>query len=282
MNYIKLVISIGDEYQESLIAELMDMEFDGFQQLDDELITYIPKERFHVGDRERIELLLAGFPGESFIQSEEVVADQNWNEQWEKTIEAQQIGRFLVKPTWSSAAPEKEQILLEIDPKMAFGTGYHETTRLMLQLVPEVIQANDNVLDAGTGTGILAIASIKLGARHAMAFDIDEWSIINTRENIYLNGITEDSITVKKGSQEVLQKGEKFDVILANIERNVIEEMMPVFTNHVTSGGHILLSGLLKNDESDIRNRLKNNHLQHIKTVQENEWIAIWAQKVKH
>lgn len=279
MKYIKLVISVQDEYQESLIAELSDMEFDGFQQMDDELITYITKERFHVGDRERIEQLLAGFPGNAYIQSEEVVADQNWNQEWEKTIEAQEIGLFLVKPTWSNTIPRDEQILLEIDPKMSFGTGYHETTRLILRQLPEIISEGDYVLDAGTGTGILAIASVKLGATHALAFDIDEWSVSNTRENIYLNGLTEEVITVRKGSAEVVDENDQFNVILANIERNVIAEMLPAFSAHLKPDGMMLLSGLQKNDETGIKGKLDELDFTYIQTFQENEWIAIWAQK---
>lgn len=282
MNYIKLVISVDDEYHESLIAELMDMEFDGFQQLDDELVTYITKERFHVGDRERIEHLLEGFPGNAFIQSEEIVADQNWNQEWEKTIQAQEVGRFLVRPTWSAVSPREGQTLLEIDPKMAFGTGYHETTRLMLRQLPDVIGEGDRVLDAGTGTGILAIASIKLGASHVYAFDIDEWSIMNTRENIYLNGVTAEDITILKGSIEVVDDEDRFDVILANIERNTIMDMLPAFAMHIKSGGKLLLSGLLEKDESDVRGKLADKHFGHVNTFHENEWIAIWAEKHRH
>ncbi|MDX1640026.1 MAG: 50S ribosomal protein L11 methyltransferase, partial [Balneolaceae bacterium] len=115
MKYIKLVLSIKDEYQESLIAELLDMEFDAFEQQEGKLITYITRERFSDVNREQIELLLAAYPGDGHIQSEEVVADQNWNEEWEQTIKAQQIGRFYVKPTWSPRDAPPDSILLEID-----------------------------------------------------------------------------------------------------------------------------------------------------------------------
>lgn len=261
-----------------MIAELMDMEFDGFQQMDDELITYITKERFHVGDRERIEHLLASYPGNGYIQSEEMVADQNWNREWEKTIQAQEIGPFLVKPTWSGATPKEGQMLLEIDPKMAFGTGYHETTRLMLNKLPELVEEGAEVLDAGTGTGILAIAAVKLGAKSVFAFDIDRWSITNTQENIYLNGVA-DSVKIKKGGIEVLKNGKIFDTILANIERNTIIEMLPELSNYMREDGNLLLSGLLKTDEEFVLEKLKDNNLNHRKTVHLNEWIAIWAKK---
>lgn len=276
MRYIKLVIAIADEYQELLIAELFDMGFDGFQQQDDKLITYITKEDFGVGDREQIKQLLAGFSENSFIESEELVGDQNWNEQWEQTIRAQEIGPFFIKPTWDTKPVPEDKILLEIDPKMSFGTGYHETTRLILNLLPQLIHQNDRVIDAGTGTGILSIASIKLGAAEVFAFDIDDWSIKNTQENILLNGV-EDRITVKQGSSEVIPPNTKADVLLANIERNVIIELLPDFIDVLKKGGDLVLSGLLESDRQDLVSRLEPA-AEIVNIVQENEWIAIHAQ----
>ncbi|MGD8749713.1 MAG: 50S ribosomal protein L11 methyltransferase [Balneolaceae bacterium] len=277
MKYIKLVIGVEDQYQEALIAELFDMDFDGFEQREGRIITYIAKERFGIGDRERIDQLLAAYPGNSFIESEEVVADQNWNEQWENTIQAQSIGRFFVKPTWSREQVPGDKILLEIDPKMSFGTGYHETTRLMLHFLPEVISKDDSVIDAGTGTGILAIASIKLGAKYVLAFDIDEWSISNTEENILLNDVS-DVITVKKGSTEVIPKGEEADVVLANIERNTILELLPDFEKALKDNGDLVLSGLLESDKQKVVEALEPA-FEIVMIRQENEWIGVHARK---
>ena len=251
MKYLKLVIQIADKYQEPFIAELFDIGFDGFEQRNNQVITYILKKDFGISDRERIDTVLAAYPGDGFIESEEVVADQNWNEQWEETIKAQTVGRFFIKPTWSKEIVPKDKILLEIDPKMSFGTGYHETTRLILELLPNVITDNDFVIDAGTGTGILSIAAIKLGAREAFAFDIDEWSISNTRENILLNGVDQD-VEVKKGSSEVLSEHSKADVVLANIERNTILEIFPDLDAILKKEGVLVLSGLLEKDKSSI------------------------------
>jgi len=278
MKYIKLVINVADEYQESLIAELFDMDFNGFEQRDGQIITYISKEQFGIGDRERIDQLLGAYPGDGFIESEEVVADQNWNEQWEQTIRAQTIGQFFVKPTWSQKTVPEDKILLEIDPKMSFGTGYHETTRLMLQALPDLIQKGDFVIDAGTGTGILSIAAVKLGAKRAFAFDIDEWSISNTKENILLNDVA-DSVSVKKGSSEVVPKDISADLILANIERNTIVSLLQDFKTLLKPDGQLLLSGLLKNDEQQIIDELKAN-FEVLDISRENEWSAIHAQKV--
>jgi len=278
MEYVKLVIGVETDYQEALIAELFDMDFNGFEQQQDRIITYIARENFEDQIREQINQLLSSYPGNGFIESEEVIADQNWNRQWEETIRAQTIGQFFVEPTWSVEKTPEDKILLKIDPKMSFGTGYHETTRLVLKLLPDIIRDGDMVIDAGTGTGILAIASIKLGAKYALAFDIDDWSISNARENVGLNDVA-DFITVKKGSTDVIPKGEKADVLLANIERNTIIELLHDFVKALKLNGHLVLSGLLAKDREEILNKLENNF--KINGIsQENEWIAIHAQKI--
>lgn len=277
MKYLKLVIHITEKYQEPLIAELFEMDFDGFEQRGDQVITYIPKKQFGTSDRERIDTLLAAYPGDGFIESEEVVADQNWNKQWEETIRAQTVGDFFIRPTWSQETVPENKILLEIDPKMSFGTGYHETTRLILNLLPNIVTKKDFVIDGGTGTGILSIAAIKLGARHAFAFDIDEWSISNTKENILLNEVDEN-IDIEKGSSEVISVENKADVVLANIERNTILKIFSDLDTSLKKGGTLVLSGLLEKDKSSILSVLEDKY-QIVDIPRANEWIAIQAKK---
>lgn len=269
---------MDDDYQEALISELLELEFDAFEQKEGKIITYVTGERFSDVNRERIEQLLAAFPGDGFVQSEEVVVDKNWNEEWEQTIKAQQIGRFFVKPTWDYSAVPDKSILLEIDPKMAFGTGYHETTRLMLQMLPEVVRKEDRVLDAGTGTGILAIASVKLGAAEAFAFDIDDWSIQNSKENILLNGV-DSKVTVKKGSMETLPADKKFDVVMANINRNTILELLPGFAEHLKNRGAMLLSGLLTSDREIILDHPVMKKFKLVRSKREKDWIALYFKR---
>lgn len=278
MKYIKLVIEVAKKYQETLIAELFEMDFEGLEEREGKIISYIAKEKFSVSDREKLEMLLSAYPGDGHIQSEEVVADQNWNEAWEKTIKAQTIGDFFVKPTWSQDETPEDTILLEIDPKMSFGTGYHETTRLMLRALPDIIDEKDEIIDAGTGSGILSIAAIKLGAKNVFAFDIDEWSVSNTKENILLNDVA-DHITVKKGSSELIPSGMQADVVLANIEKNTIIQLLDDLKRSVKNGGVLLLSGLLEHDEEPVSNELRDLFTIE-KVSQENEWIAIQAKKI--
>lgn len=274
MEYIELRISLKDDLRELLIAELFDLDFEGFEEEDDLLVAYIPAKRLDDSKREYIELLLMGLGGESSILSEKVIAPQNWNEEWERTIKPQTIGRFYVHPTWSKPPGNiGDKIELMIDPKMAFGTGYHATTRLILEWLPEIINPGDEVLDAGTGTGILAIAALKLGAQSAFGFDIDEWSETNARENILLNGA--QNLDVKLGSTEVIPEGSKYDVILANINRNALIELLPELTPYLKEGGKILLSGLLAEDEEAMLNQPALQTMEHVVTKQLQEWIAI-------
>jgi ribosomal protein L11 methyltransferase len=218
--------------------------------------------------------MLMKFGGESSVLSEKIIPDQNWNETWEKTIQPQIIGEFYIHPTWSASIPDTaDKIELMIDPKMAFGTGYHATTRVMLEWLPEVIEEGDKVLDAGTGTGILAIAALKLGAKSAFGFDIDEWSETNAHENILLNEV--ENFDVKLGSTEVIPEGEKYDVILANINRNALIDLVPVLLTFLNEGGKLLLSGLLEEDEPVILKQDSLQKLNHKGTHQHKEWIAI-------
>lgn len=271
MSYLKFVFTITEDHQEHLIAELMDLGFYGFEQFDNELIAYVEKQKSNDSTRQHIEQLMTLFPGCNYQEMDEI-EEQNWNAGWEKTIQPQQIGRFLVKPTWSEIQPEDNKLLLEIDPKMAFGTGYHATTRLMLRQLSEADVEHKTVMDAGTGTGILAIASIKLGAKHAIGFDVDPWSKQNATENCFLNNVN-DQIEIRFGGTEKIQKTERFNVVLANINRNVILEILEFLSDKTEPGGEIIITGLLDTDETVIRNALEKILIEIVDLKQEDEWI---------
>lgn len=273
MTYIQLHIYIPIELQELLIAELFDLDFDGFEEKAEGLFATIPANRYDDTKRQTVETLLAGIMGAELI-AERIIEPQNWNENWEQTIQPQTIGSFYVTPTWGTPPPEgSDLITVYIDPKMAFGTGYHATTRLVLELLPSVVKPGDEVLDAGTGTGILGIAALKLGATSVFGFDIDEWSEDNCNENIELNKVT--NFEVKLGSTETIPSGVKYDVILANINRNALIELIPEFLKYLRVGGKIILSGLLEADEQTILDLPTFKKLTHLETRQQLEWIAL-------
>lgn len=277
MDYIRLSLVLAEDLHELLIAELFDLDFEGFEEEDNLLIASIPANKFDDSKREEIERLLHQFSADSFIQSEELINPQNWNETWEQSIKPQSIGSFYVRPTWADKSDEPGLVELLIDPKMAFGTGYHATTRLILEWLPEVISKGDTVLDAGTGTGILAIGALKLGAESAFGFDIDEWSKDNAEENMQLNGISK--FEVELGSIETIPVGAKYDVILANINRNALIELIPQLLPYLRKGGKLLISGLLREDEETIRGLDSVKTIYHHETRSQKEWIAILFSK---
>jgi len=274
MNYIRLDISIPDDFHEPLIAELYELDFSGFQQENDLLIATIEQYLWDETKRETLIHILQSYRVDTSIENESIIEPQNWNKLWEKSIKAQRIGSFLVKPSWSDDEPLDNEIELIIEPKMAFGTGYHATTYLLLKWIPEVVHTNDYVLDAGTGTGILGIAAIKCGAAALFGFDTDEWSKHNAEENAALNGV-QQRCEFFLGSAEVIPQHQHYDLILANINRNAIIELLPSLVGSLKEHGSILISGLLQSDEDKIKNQPALKSFTHTETRIREEWIAM-------
>jgi ribosomal protein L11 methyltransferase len=275
MHTLEISVTLPEQYQEMLIAELADLDFEAFEQDGELLRAYIPSSRWDDVKREHVTRWLHAVAGGANL-SERVHEPENWNARWEQTIGPMPVGRFLIKPTWTELPEEhRDRILLEIDPKMSFGTGYHESTRLVLNMLPGVVRKGDYLLDAGTGTGILAIAAIKLGARGGFSFDIDEWAQMNAVENYLLNGV-HDQMRFEGGSLEVVPD-EQYDLILANIHRSVLIEMMPSFAAHAHRGTRIVLAGLLKTDRDRITSELSKTGFTITDESEEGEWWACVA-----
>lgn len=273
MNYLKLELIISDNYQEFVIAELMDFDFYGFEQNENGLIAYVEKPRFNDSNREQIELMISTIPGAEVAGFSEV-EEQNWNESWEASIQPQSIGSFFVRPTWSDEQPDEGQLLLEIDPKMSFGTGYHATTRLMLRRLSKLDCKGKRILDAGTGTGILAIAAVKLGADQAIAFDYDPLCEQNATENAIINN-TGNIMDIRLGGIETVENEEPFDLILANINRNIILEFLGRLISLLKEGGTLCLSGLLQTDETTVKAALEPYDVKVVDKQAEGEWILL-------
>lgn len=277
MNYLKLILKVSDDYQEYLIAELMDMDFYGFEQLDEQLIAYVEKPRFNDTNREVIEQMVASLPGASFVELSDL-AEENWNAVWEESIQPQIIGSFYVRPTWSVEQPPEGKTVLEIDPKMSFGTGYHATTRLMLRQLDHVNCEGKRVLDAGTGTGILAIVACKRGASRVIGFDFDPLCERNANENALINDVG-SRLEIRLGGFEQVDDEDLFDLILANINRNVILEFLGDMIKKLTPDGILSLSGLLNTDEGRMREELEKYPVQITGLEKEEEWIMLQIEK---
>ena len=202
-----------------------------------------------------------------------VMQQENWNREWEESITPIRVSdRFVIAPSWHPVTAEADTIVLTIDPKMSFGTGYHQTTRLMLRLLERLVHGGERVLDVGTGTGVLAIAAVALGAAEAVGVDIDEWSKDNAEENIRRNGV-DGRVTVSRGSVE--RANGTFDVICSNITRNDNIALFAEYRALARPGCALLLSGFYTSDLGDIRREAEAMGFVHTDALSEDEWAAM-------
>jgi ribosomal protein L11 methyltransferase len=277
-SYVELRIVADQSLREKLIGVMSQLGIEGFWEDEAVLKCYVRSERWRpemLNELQQIASMVARssrsiLPKISTTHLEE----QNWNEEWEKTIQPIQVtNRIVIKPTWQEYKASPDQIVLTIDPKMAFGTGYHETTRLCLKVVEQHIRPGMCLLDVGTGTGVLAIAAAKLGAKLAVGVDNDEWSYVNAVENVRLNHI-EERVRIIHGKLSSVGKG-KFDIITANIQRNIIEPLLNEMKNKLVESGMMILSGLLFPDKEPIGQRLSALRFEVCEELMENEWIAL-------
>jgi ribosomal protein L11 methyltransferase len=251
--------------QEILIARLSDIGFDGFEQGADFLKACISEKKFNEAALDSVSV------AHRHTATITVIEQKNWNEEWEKSFEPVTIENFCtIRASFHEPVPEVMHEII-ITPKMSFGTGHHATTFQMIQLMKQTDFTNKTILDFGTGTGVLAILAEKLGAKDVLAIDNDEWSINNARENIEANGCS----LIRLEKAQALITVEKFDVILANINKHVILENLHSITKHLHDEGVVILSGLLKDDQQEIADAaLKENLL--VKTQsQKYDWIAL-------
>ncbi len=214
----------------------------------------------------------------NFNVEENLVEDKNWNEEWEKSVNVIEVSdKLVIKPSFREYKSKPGQIVITIDPKMSFGTGEHQTTKLVMQLLEKYVEKGIKVLDVGSGTGVLAIASIMLGASSAIAVDNDEWCSLNGKENCQLNKV-DDKIDVRLGTIiDIDEKG--FDLISANIQKNILLEIAEEIKIHLKSGGNVILSGLLFNDEKEIIEKYTSLGFKFLEKQSLDEWIAIVLSK---
>jgi ribosomal protein L11 methyltransferase len=275
--YIEVEITGDPALFENLIALLGDKGYDGFWEEESRLRGYIRSGQWNRDKMAELETIATSLARNLALPpatiTTRLIEDQNWNALWEASITPVQVSdHIVVAPTWHPYPATPGMIVLTIDPKMSFGTGHHETTRLMMRLLERHIKAGDRMLDVGTGTGILAIAGVKLGAASAMGLDNDEWSYANARENVNLN-LASGQVSVVLGEITALP-ADRFDLIAANIQRNVIEQILSEMTGRMNPGGRLLLSGLLESDRLPIRDALARQGLEILEELGEKEWAA--------
>jgi ribosomal protein L11 methyltransferase len=254
---------------EILIAELGHVGFESFVENDTGVTAYIQKQEWNSNILD--DLYILGSAEFKIKYSHYEVIQTNWNKEWEKNFNPIQVdGLVSVRAPFHENPSLKFDIVIE--PKMSFGTGHHETTHMMIQHLLALDLENKKVLDMGCGTGILAIFAEMKGAQPTDAIDIDSWCYQNSIENVQRNGCKH--ITVLEGDSSLL-KGKKYDVIIANINRNILLSDMKIYTDCLHQEGILLLSGFYKDDIAIIESEVVKHGLVFDKMIQRNSWVAL-------
>jgi len=262
-------VSPKDPATEMLIVQLGHIGFESFVENENGVVAYIQKKEWNSNKVEDLYLLNSNEFNITFKHSE--IEQTNWNKEWEKNFNPIQVnGQVSIRAPFHENPSLNFDIVIE--PKMSFGTGHHETTHMMVQHLLALDLKNKKVLDMGCGTGILAIFAEMKGAQPTDAIDIDSWCYENSLENVQRNGCKH--ITVLEGDSSLL-KGREYDVVIANINRNILLSDMKTYTDCLSENGVLLLSGFYKDDISVIETEVIKYGLVLDKMIQKNNWVAL-------
>lgn len=278
MRYIEVTFyssPFSEDIYDALAADLANIGFESFVQSDNTLLAYINSALF---SSVLIEKTIENFVLDVEIKfSFKPIEDKNWNEEWEKNFFNPIIieDKCIIHSSFHIPQDKYEYQIL-IDPKMSFGTGHHQTTRLMIKEILDNKIEGKTVLDMGCGTAILAIFASMRGAKHITAIDIDEWAFENALENVQLNNIT--NIDVKLGAASLLGD-ETYDIILANINRNILLEDIPSYTKVLNEGGKLIMSGFYDKDIPVISKKCLENGLVFNHYIEKDHWVSVVCEK---
>lgn len=271
MDYIEVEIEFEEvhPWQDIATALLAEIEFESFVNTDKGLKAYIQKDLYK--GLKSVEGFLNQSISVEFNLKESLFEDQNWNATWEENFDPIYIEDKLeiIAPFHRTKNLEHKII---INPQMSFGTGHHETTRLISTYMLTTDFDGKKVLDMGTGTGVLAVLAEQRGASDILAVDIEDWAFNNAKENIYLNDCK--FIRVLKGDIDVVDEYD-FDLIIANINKNVLLNHLPDYGNKIQSGGILFLSGFFHSDVDDLVTKAKECGFKFDKELNENNWSAL-------
>ena len=276
MGYIEVYFKLEPllPAREILYAELGDKGFDAFEDEVDGVKAYIKQEQFTESLLK--DLTISGIEGQKVDVCITTIANQNWNALWESNFDPIVINSKCTIRAPFHAVPKVEYDLI-ISPQMSFGTGHHETTFLMSKELFSLDLKAVDLLDMGSGTGVLAILAEKLGAKNIKAIDIDEGACINAIDNCTLNNTK--NIIVEKGDSKLLEDS-LFQVILANINKNILLQDISVYSNSLKIGGKLLLSGFFTTDVDELRNVASDNGLKFVKLEEKNNWAMLMLEKL--
>jgi ribosomal protein L11 methyltransferase len=273
MNYIELELNLApfSPWNEVFVAYLSEIDFESFQEENSILKAYISEVNFDNSTFEELMNQIKSHNELNFSYKMNSVPQQNWNAVWESQFEP-----VIIENKLRIIAPFHEKndfsgITIIIEPKMSFGTGHHQTTHLICQTMFGLELEEKIVLDMGSGTGVLAILAEKLGAKHINAFDIEPWSVENCDENAKKNSCSR----INSLFGDIDQVHGKYDVILANINKNVLKNQLPFYANLIQVNGKLLLSGFFTTDESELKDCAIQNDFEFHASENREGWSML-------
>lgn len=270
MDFIQVTIAAPADLVDILTAELSQYGYDTFMETEDGLAAYTTEEVFSEAD---VEAVLARYNHNGAITyTTQRIEKQNWNEEWEKNFEPLLIGDVCSVRASFHPKPVHVSYDIVINPKMSFGTGHHETTTLMIENQLTINHRGKRVLDMGCGTGILAIMACKLGAGQIVAVDIEDWTVENARENAAINQCA--GIEVRLGDVQQIATDAPYDIVLANINRNVLLDDIPAYAAKLLPGGPLVLSGFYTEDLDLIKDKALENGFTFTSMRTKNNWVS--------
>ena len=275
MFYTRLQVVCDPAFSEILMAEIAEAGFDSFLETEKGFEAYVENEKFNQDQLAAVQNKYAHVNPLLFFQDK--IQKQNWNEQWERSLEPIIVDEKCLIRAEFHKVKKKYPYEIIITPKMSFGTGHHPTTYLMIKNQMTIDHSGKRVMDAGCGTAILSIMASKLGARKVEAFDIDEWSVINGRENIENNGCK--NIHLQQGRIDEVNLISKFDIILANINKNVLLGDLETYSRFLNKEGLLLLSGFYTRDIDDLNKKAVQHGLKEERVDFRESWAALLLRK---
>ena len=238
---------------------------------------FVPEEKNLLEYRQHLDARFAELGLEVTI-SVEGMREEDWSESWKQYYKPIPLGKVTIVPAWEDYAAAPGEVVIKMDPGMAFGTGTHETTRLVMKIMQDEIKGGERVLDVGTGSGILSICASKLGAKECFAYDIDPVAVTVARENAERDGCT--NITV--GVSDLLKginKDERYDFAVANIVADIIIRMLPDIGEHLKPNAPLILSGIISMYRDKVVDAARALGYEPVREVSENDWVALMVKK---
>ncbi len=279
MDYLEVSIALTprNPWTEILTAELADNGFESFVETEEGILAYAQVELVDVNSPLKNTFLEENQTDVSVVIETKIIPQQNWNAVWESDFQPVEVEDYLTIVAPFHDRTKAKGMIIEILPKMSFGTGHHQTTWMMSKALFELEQIPAEVLDMGTGTGVLAFVAERLGAKHVVAVDIEDWSVENTLENAERNNCK--SIEAICGDVDVLN-GRTFGLILANINKNVLKAHMSSYAEMLEQNGTLLLSGFFDSDVEELVTFAEQFGLMKRRVLNKDNWAAIELKKL--